>query len=102
MSEPLVEVRDLVVDFPVGAPGEWLRAVDGVSLTLDAGGALGIVGESGSGKSTVAAALLGLHHGTGTRVTGTVRVAGTDLAGAGAPQLRALRGARPPWSSRTR
>ncbi|MFD9379297.1 dipeptide ABC transporter ATP-binding protein [Streptomyces sp. NPDC059999] len=92
MSEPLVEVRDLVVDFPVGAPGEWLRAVDGVSLTLDAGGALGIVGESGSGKSTVAAALLGLHHGTGTRVTGTVRVAGTDLAGAGAPQLRALRG----------
>ncbi|MGW7107699.1 dipeptide ABC transporter ATP-binding protein [Streptomyces xanthophaeus] len=92
MTQPLVEVRDLVVDFPVGGSGERLRAVDGVSFTLEGGRALGIVGESGSGKSTVAAALLGLHHGTGARLDGTVRVGGTDPASASPQELRRLRG----------
>ncbi|MGE7387171.1 dipeptide ABC transporter ATP-binding protein [Streptomyces sp. NPDC004126] len=92
MTGPLVDVTGLVVDFPVGGPGHYVRAVDGISFTLEAGRALGIVGESGSGKSTVAAALLGLHHGTGARLTGTVRVDGTDLADAGPARLRALRG----------
>ncbi|MET9605695.1 ABC transporter ATP-binding protein [Streptomyces sp. NPDC006512] len=92
MTELLVEVDDLVVDFPVGGPGAHVRAVDGVSFTLEAGRALGIVGESGSGKSTVAAALLGLHHGTGARLSGTVRVDGTDVATATTAELRRLRG----------
>ncbi|MER5870437.1 ABC transporter ATP-binding protein [Streptomyces sp. NPDC002044] len=92
MTEPLVEVRDLVADFPVGGPGGYVRAVDGISFTLGAGRALGIVGESGSGKSTVAAALLGLHRGTGARLAGTVRVGGTDVATATAAELRRLRG----------
>ncbi|MFD9373792.1 dipeptide ABC transporter ATP-binding protein [Streptomyces sp. NPDC060020] len=92
MTEPLVEVDGLVVDFPVGGAGEYVRAVDALSFTLDAGRALGIVGESGSGKSTVAAALLGLHRGTGARLTGTVRVGGTDVAAAPAAELRRLRG----------
>ncbi|MEU9164980.1 ABC transporter ATP-binding protein [Streptomyces sp. NPDC048424] len=92
MTEPLVEVDGLVVDFPVGGAGEYVRAVDALSFTLDAGRALGIVGESGSGKSTVAAALLGLHRGTGARLTGTVRVGGTDVASAPAAELRRLRG----------
>ncbi|MER6022074.1 ABC transporter ATP-binding protein [Streptomyces anulatus] len=85
--DPLVEVSGLTVDFgPV-------RAVDGLSFTLEAGGALGVVGESGSGKSASAYALLGLHRGTGTRVGGTVRVAGTDVNTADDRELRALRGA---------
>ncbi|MFD7263425.1 dipeptide ABC transporter ATP-binding protein [Streptomyces sp. NPDC059874] len=92
MTELLVEVDDLTVEFPVGAPGEHPRAVDGVSFTLEAGRALGIVGESGSGKSTVAAALLGLHRGTGARLGGTVRVGGTDVAAASGAELRRLRG----------
>ncbi|MFJ3878789.1 dipeptide ABC transporter ATP-binding protein [Streptomyces sp. NPDC090077] len=92
MTGPLVDVTDLVVEFPSGGPGRYARAVDGVSFTLEPGRALGIVGESGSGKSTVAAALLGLHHGTGARLTGTVRVDGTDLAHADPARLRALRG----------
>ncbi|MFF2726843.1 dipeptide ABC transporter ATP-binding protein [Streptomyces sp. NPDC058008] len=88
MTTPLVQVEDLTVDFgPV-------RAVDGLSFTLEAGAALGVVGESGSGKSASASALLGLHRGTGARVTGTVRVAGTDVGAADEDQLRALRGAR--------
>ncbi|MFE3375680.1 ABC transporter ATP-binding protein [Streptomyces anulatus] len=85
--DPLVEVSGLTVDFgPV-------RAVDGLSFTLEAGGALGVVGESGSGKSASAYALLGLHRGTGTRVGGSVRVAGTDVNAADDRELRALRGA---------
>ncbi|MFJ9112633.1 ABC transporter ATP-binding protein [Streptomyces sp. NPDC102283] len=85
--EPLVEVCGLTVDFgPV-------RAVDGLSFTLEAGGALGVVGESGSGKSASAHALLGLHRGTGARVGGSVRVAGRDVNAADDRALRALRGA---------
>ncbi|WP_405529201.1 dipeptide ABC transporter ATP-binding protein [Streptomyces avidinii] len=92
MTPSLVEVTDLVVDFPVGGAGEYVRAVDEVSFTLEAGRALGLVGESGSGKSTVATALLGLHRGTGARLGGTVRVGGTDVAAASAAELRRLRG----------
>ncbi|MEV7547042.1 ABC transporter ATP-binding protein, partial [Streptomyces sp. NPDC089915] len=92
MTEHLVDVTGLAVDFPVGDPGSYVRAVDGVSFTLEPGRALGIVGESGSGKSTVAAALLGLHRGTGARLTGTVRVGGTDVGAATPAELRALRG----------
>ncbi|MER7702501.1 ABC transporter ATP-binding protein [Kitasatospora sp. NPDC097605] len=88
--EPLVDVRDLVVDFPVG--DGHVRAVDGVGFTLEAGQALGIVGESGSGKSTVAFGLLGLHHGTGARIGGSVRVAGVDAVTAEGADLRRLRG----------
>ncbi|MFC8231259.1 dipeptide ABC transporter ATP-binding protein [Streptomyces sp. NPDC057287] len=88
MTTPLVQVEDLTIDF--GA----VRAVDGLSFTLEAGAALGVVGESGSGKSASASALLGLHRGTGARVTGTVRVAGTDVGTADDAGLRALRGAK--------
>ncbi|MFG2644937.1 dipeptide ABC transporter ATP-binding protein [Streptomyces sp. NPDC048370] len=87
---PLVEVRDLTVEF--AREGEPVRAVDGLSFTLDEGRALALVGESGSGKSTVAGALLGLHRGTGAKVGGTVRVGGIDVATAGTGELRRLRG----------
>ncbi|MGW7369667.1 dipeptide ABC transporter ATP-binding protein [Streptomyces sp. NPDC054841] len=109
-SSHLVEVRDLTVEFPVdgfpvdglpvdGLPvdgfsvdGGGLRAVDGLSFSLAPGRALALVGESGSGKSTVAGALLGLHRGTGARITGGVRVGGTDVGAASAKELRELRG----------
>lgn len=84
----LVEVSDLSISF-----GE-VRAVDGLSFSLEAGGALGVVGESGSGKSASAYALLGLHRGTGAKVSGSVRVAGVDVTAADEAELRALRGAK--------
>ncbi|MEU3477357.1 dipeptide ABC transporter ATP-binding protein [Streptomyces sp. NPDC033754] len=87
---PLVEVRDLTVEFD--HEGDPVRAVDGLSFTLGEGRALALVGESGSGKSTVAGALLGLHRGTGARVTGSVRVGGIDVADADPAELRRLRG----------
>ncbi|MDF9815486.1 ABC transporter ATP-binding protein [Streptomyces sp. SPB162] len=92
LAEPLVEVKDLVIDFPTASG--TVRAVDGLNFRLEAGGALGIVGESGSGKSATAYALLDLHRGTGARTAGTVRVAGTDVLAAGDAELRRLRGGR--------
>ncbi|MET9834072.1 ABC transporter ATP-binding protein [Streptomyces sp. NPDC006385] len=84
----LVEVTGLTVEF-----GD-LRAVDGLSFRLERGAALALVGESGSGKSTVAAALLGLHRGTGARVGGAVEVAGVDVRKAPEEALRRLRGGK--------
>ncbi|MFJ9806693.1 ABC transporter ATP-binding protein [Streptomyces sp. NPDC101158] len=84
---PLVTVDGLTVAYEDG-----VRAVDDLSFTLEAGRALALVGESGSGKSTVAGALLGLHHGTGARVGGRVTVDGIDVATANPAALRALRG----------
>lgn len=75
--EPIMSIDDLHKTYRVrGADGgkETLVAVDGVSMTLDAGGSLGIVGESGSGKSTTARVLLGLERAD----SGTIRVNGQD------------------------
>jgi oligopeptide/dipeptide ABC transporter ATP-binding protein len=63
---PLLEVKDLKVQFPVTMSGglfpaaKQLRAVDGVSFSLQPGETLGVVGESGCGKSTLARAVLQL------------------------------------------
>ncbi|MFF3396820.1 dipeptide ABC transporter ATP-binding protein [Streptomyces sp. NPDC002669] len=84
----LVEVSGLSISF-----GD-VRAVEDLSFSLEAGGALGVVGESGSGKSASAYALLGLHRGTGAEVGGSVRVAGVDVNAADDAELRALRGAK--------
>ncbi|GLY87567.1 ABC transporter ATP-binding protein [Actinoallomurus iriomotensis] len=95
MSEngtPVLSVRDLSVEFPTG--DGVLRAVDGVSFDLAAGGALGIVGESGSGKSTTALALLGLHRGTGARVSGRILLGDDDVGALDDESVRRLRGRR--------
>ena len=61
---PLLEVKDLKVYYPVRGswfrPKRFVRAVDGVSFTLDAGEIVGLVGESGCGKSTLGRALVRL------------------------------------------
>jgi peptide/nickel transport system ATP-binding protein len=89
-ADALVEVAGLRIEFPTASGA--VRAVDGLGFTLGAGQALGLVGESGSGKSATAYALLGLHRGTGAEVSGTIRVAGTDVLRASDEELRRLRG----------
>ena len=91
MTTPLVAVRDLTVDFGSGAQAS--RAVDGVSLEIAPGEALGIVGESGSGKSVTWLAALGLLP-TKARVTGSVRLDGRELVGAARSDLERVRGKR--------
>jgi oligopeptide/dipeptide ABC transporter ATP-binding protein len=58
MNKPLLEVQDLQTHFAL--PHGVLKAVDGVSFSLQAGRTLGVVGESGSGKSVLARSIIGL------------------------------------------
>jgi oligopeptide/dipeptide ABC transporter ATP-binding protein len=88
---PLLDVRDLRVSF--GSDRRGTPAVDGVSLQIAEGEALGLVGESGCGKTVTALALLGLLPPSG-RVHGgsSVLWAGEDLLAAKPSRLREVRG----------
>src|SRR5258708_1710474 len=87
----LLDVRDLHTEFRTGAG--IVRAVDGVSYTVDAGETVAIVGESGSGKSVGAMSILRLIPDPPGRITrGQVLFAGRDLLGLSAEEMRAVRG----------
>ncbi|MBT2469840.1 ATP-binding cassette domain-containing protein [Streptomyces sp. ISL-66] len=74
-SPPILDIRDLTVEFHQGRRLPPLRAVDGVSLSIAQGETVGLVGESGSGKSTIGRAVLGL-----TPVhAGQIQFEGTDI-----------------------
>src|SRR3954469_11888960 len=90
MSEPLLEVRDLAVHFHT--EDGVVRAVDGVSYTVDSGQAMGIVGESGSGKSVSSLTVMGLTRSSNARISGEIRFEGRDLLGASDDELRTIRG----------
>ena len=66
----MLEIRNLDVNFATKSKhkGALVRAVNGVSLTLQKGDALGLVGESGSGKTTVGRTVLGLNHVSGGEI----------------------------------
>jgi peptide/nickel transport system ATP-binding protein len=87
---PLLEVRDLRVHFPT-ADGV-VKAVDGVSFTLDAGTTLGVVGESGSGKSVTFMSVMGLIDRRFAQISGEVLFRGVDLLTIAPAELRRLRG----------
>ena len=73
----LLEIENLSVDFP--STNSVMHAVEGVSLSLDAGDVLGIVGESGSGKSVTMMALMGLVAYPGVVKADKLRFDGHDL-----------------------
>jgi peptide/nickel transport system ATP-binding protein len=89
---PLLEVTNLTTHFATrnGA----LKAVDGVSFTVNAGEIIGLVGESGSGKSVTGFSILGLVDPPGKIVSGSVKLAGEELVGLAPDKLRAIRGRR--------
>src|SRR3954463_10771554 len=87
---PLLEIQDLHVEFPT--QGSVMRAVEGVSLSLEEGEVLGIVGESGSGKSVTMMALMGLIAWPGRVRAKTLRFAGNDLLGISDRERRRLVG----------
>lgn len=82
----LLDVENLKVHYPLGH-GQMIRAVDGVSFSIDKGETLGLVGESGCGKSTVSRAITRLVPATG----GSVRFGGKDVLGLGDNEMRGLR-----------
>src|SRR5438445_5899963 len=92
-SSNLVELEDLRVWFPIRSGlvldrhiGD-VRAVDGVSLTIERGETLGLVGESGCGKSTVGRAILRLYEPTAGRII----FDGQDITSLRESELRPLR-----------
>ena len=87
-APPAVDVRDVSIVYKAsGWGGHSLRAVDEATFAIRAGETFGLVGESGSGKSTLGRALAGLV----PVASGTVEVAGTDLARASRGALRRVR-----------
>jgi peptide/nickel transport system ATP-binding protein len=92
MSAPLLELIDLVKIYRLASekpfgPKVPLRAVDGVTLAMEAGRSFGIVGESGSGKSTLARCAIALERPT----SGQTRLTGQSLGEASRVELRRMR-----------
>jgi peptide/nickel transport system ATP-binding protein/oligopeptide transport system ATP-binding protein len=91
MAERLLDVEDLKVSF--ATEDGIVRAVDGVSFTLDRGEVLAIVGESGSGKSVSVMTLMGLTRGPNARFEGSAKLNGEELVTASEEKLQRIRGA---------
>ncbi len=89
---PLLQVENLHTSFHL--PRGVLKAVDGVSFSLDRGRTLGIVGESGSGKTVLARSIMGLLHTSAARRSGRVVFEGRNLLQLPDKELRKLWGAR--------
>jgi peptide/nickel transport system ATP-binding protein len=87
--EAVLEVSELQVHYPT--PRGPLKAVDGVSFTLQRGERLGLIGESGSGKSTIALALMQLIKPPGQIVSGKIILDGQDLLALNEEEMRQRR-----------
>jgi peptide/nickel transport system ATP-binding protein len=92
VAEPLLEVKDLSVHFPT--EDGLVKAVDGVSFSVDRGETLGVVGESGSGKSVTFLTVLGLINRKVAQVQGEVLFQGRNLLELPAEELQDIRGSR--------
>ena len=90
MSEPLLSVRDLHVNF--GTSEGDVQAVRGVSFDIAGGETLAIVGESGSGKSVTASAIMRLNFGADVRVSGSALFEGQDILAMSEEEVRLKRG----------
>ena len=87
---PLLAITDLSVTFATDR-GQ-VQALDGVSLSLNAGETLAVVGESGSGKSVTALSIMGLLGDSGRVSHGSIEFGGEDLTRVSDQRLREIRG----------
>ena len=88
----ILEVRDLRTSFRTD--DGIVKAVDGVSFTVDKGQTLGIVGESGSGKSVTSLTVMGLNDKRAATSTGSVLLDGQEILGVSSSKLQEIRGTR--------
>jgi peptide/nickel transport system ATP-binding protein len=86
----LLEVENLQTHF--GTPDGVVRAVEGLSFSIDAGETLGIVGESGCGKSVTSMSILRLIQEPPGKIAGSIRFEGRDLLTLSEPEMRGIRG----------
>ena len=88
---PMLELRDVHTHFPIfndwGRRTGWLRAVDGVSISVARGEVLGIVGESGCGKTTIGKTIAGIH----APAAGSILFEGHDIGTLSPREGRAFR-----------
>ncbi|MFD1913613.1 ABC transporter ATP-binding protein [Halodurantibacterium flavum] len=91
-GDAMLDLRELQTHF--FTPAGVVKAVDGVSLTVNRGEIVGLVGESGSGKSITGFSIIGLVDPPGRNVGGQILFNGEDLLGAPERRLRGLRGNR--------
>ena len=89
MSDPVLQVRNFTVEFWVD--GAWYPAAVDMNFDVQAGKTLAIVGESGSGKSTTAMGIMDLL-ASNARMSGSVKVKGSEMIGVAKSQLRKFRG----------
>jgi peptide/nickel transport system ATP-binding protein len=90
-EEAYLQVENLQVQFPT-ADG-MVKAVQGLSYSLPLRRTLAIVGESGSGKSVSSMAVMGLHDTKTARISGSIKVGGTEIVGMSQSALQKYRGA---------
>ncbi len=90
MAEPLLEVKDLKVQFPTD--DGVVKAVDGTSFSIAPGETLGVVGESGSGKSVSFLTVMGLVTKKEAVISGEILFRGQDLLKLPQEDLREIRG----------
>jgi oligopeptide/dipeptide ABC transporter ATP-binding protein len=90
MAEPLLEVKDLKVSFRT--EDGIVRAVDGISFSVDEGQVLGIVGESGSGKSVTMMSVMRLITDPNVMYQGEILYKGRNLMGVSKDAMREVRG----------
>lgn len=89
-DEPLLVVDELKTHFEL--PAGMVKAVDGVSLTLERGKTLGVVGESGSGKTVLSRTIMRLTIGSNVHMSGSVRFDGRELLDMPIKQMQDLWG----------
>ena len=90
MTTPLLEVRNLRIEFPTRRG--TLLAVDDISFSIAPGEVLGVVGESGAGKSLTGAAVIGLLEPPGRIAHGEVKLAGLRIDNLPPDEMRKVRG----------
>jgi peptide/nickel transport system ATP-binding protein len=90
MTTPLLEVRNLRIEFPTRRG--TLLAVDDISFSIAPGEVLGVVGESGAGKSLTGAAVIGLLEPPGRIARGEVKLAGLRIDNLPPDEMRKVRG----------